>query len=211
MADTEKLIVNLVHDIVPVKTVPHPFVLGTRWLGGAVAYVALYLLIAGVRPDLILKFQTLLFSMELGLLVGIVVTTCISAALLSFPDMHQKRLLAYAPTLMGLLFVLLLTVAWYADNPAAPPPVHNLKCTASIALLALLPAAWMFYTMRGIATTHPYAAGSVALLSAFSIGALSLRLNETTDSILHVIQWHYVPMLGVAMLGLWLGRRILKW
>ena len=61
------------------------------------------------------------------------------------------------------------------------------------------------------ASTHPYFAGSITLLSAFSIGALVLRLLESTNSIMHVIQWHYVPMIGVGFLGLWLGKLVLKW
>ena len=211
MTDTEKLIASIVHEATPIKSATHPFVLSAKWLAGMVAYVGLYLMVVGVRPDLLLKFQAPLFVGETGLLAGIVVATCLSAALLSFPDVHQKRLLAFAPVVMSMLFVWVLCMAWYADNPATHPPVHNMKCTISIALLALLPAVWMFYTMRGFASTHPYSAGSVALLAAFGIGALSLRLAEPTDSIMHVMLWHYLPMLSVAILGLWLGKKFLKW
>lgn len=211
MADTEKLIASLAHDIAPVKASLHPFVLGAIWLGGAAVYIVLILMVFDARSDWLLKLETPLFLAEIVLLAGIIVVTCLSAALLSFPDMHQKRRLAFAPVLMGLLFLLVLCMAWFADDPASPPPAHSVECTVSIAMLALLPAIWMFYTMRGFASTHPYYAGCVALLAAFSIGALSLRLNEQTDSIMHVIQWHYLPMIGVAIAGLWLGRRILKW
>ena len=34
-------------------------------------------------------------------------------------------------------------------------------------------------------------AGGIALLCAFSVGALWLRLHEVNDSILHLFQWHY--------------------
>ena len=80
-----------------------------------------------------------------------------------------------------------------------------------IASLTLLPAAWMLYVMRSLASTHPHLAGSIALLSAFSIGALSLRLSEQTDSIMHVMQWHYLPMIAVGLIGLGLGKLLLKW
>jgi hypothetical protein len=49
------------------------------------------------------------------------------------------------------------------------------------------------------------------MLSAFSIGAITLRLSEQTNSIIHVIEWHYLPMVGVAWLGVWLGKSLLKW
>jgi hypothetical protein len=49
------------------------------------------------------------------------------------------------------------------------------------------------------------------VLSAFSVGALWLRLHELNDSISHVVTWHYLPMLAAGAIGLWLGRRLLKW
>ena len=208
---TEKLIERIVQDATPVKAAGHPFVLSAKWLGGMLAYLAISVAVLHVRPDLMIKLQSPLFMAEIGLLACIMITTAVSAALLVFPDMHQKRWLAFAPGLIAVFFVIVIFLAWQADNPAAPPPVHNFKCTLSIAFLALLPALWMFYLMRNFASTHPHSAGSIALLSAFSMGALSLRLAEPTDSIMHVVQWHYLPMIGVGMLGLWLGKKILKW
>ena len=55
------------------------------------------------------------------------------------------------------------------------------------------------------------ATGCIALLFAFSIGAIWLRLYEQNDSIMHVIQWHYLPMIVFGIIGLWLGKLILKW
>ena len=49
------------------------------------------------------------------------------------------------------------------------------------------------------------------LLSAFSVGAIWLRLHEETDSIDHVVVWHYLPMLAIGLIGFWLGKRLLKW
>jgi hypothetical protein len=65
--------------------------------------------------------------------------------------------------------------------------------------------------MRNFASTHYRWAGSIAILSAFSVGALWLRLQEVNDSIVHVIEWHYLPMLAVGVVGLWLGKWLLKW
>lgn len=211
MVDTEQLIENIARDAKPVKRAPHPFKLSAWWLIGATLYLAVTLIFFRLRPDLLLKFQSPLFLAEIVLLVGIVMTASMSAALLAFPDMHQKRWLAVTPIFVGLLFILTMGCAWYADNPASPPPLHNIKCTAEIAILALLPVAWIFFSMRGLASTHPYLTGGTALLFAFGIGALSLRLVEQTDSIAHVVLWHYLPMVAAVVLGLWIGKKLLKW
>lgn len=211
MSNIDDLITRLAQDAPGVKPAPHPVLLSLEWALGAVVYVGVSLMISGVRPDLMLKLQEPLFFAEVATLAGILVTTCLSAALLSFPDLHQKRRIVFVPAVTFVLFMVAVFLAWQADAPPSPPPVHNLECTLSITLLATLPAAWILYVMRKYASTHQYWAGSIALLSAFSTGALWLRLYETTDSIVHVIQWHYLPMIAIGLLGMWLGKTILKW
>ncbi len=148
---------------------------------------------------------------EIVALLLIFISTTFSAALLAFPDLHQKRRLALAPVAMFGLFLLVLLLAWRADYPPAPLPVHSFMCTCSIILVSLLPMAWMLYTLRRFASTHYQLAGAIALLSAFSIGALWLRLHEVNDSVVHVLEWHYLPMLAVGLAGLWLGKLLLRW
>lgn len=211
MANTEELIKALAQDGAPVKPASHPFVQCAKWMAGGAVYAALSVMYLGLRPDIMLKLHSPLFVAELGLLAGIIVATLLSAALLAFPDMHQKRGVAFAPVLALVLFVLAIFLAWHADSPPSALPEHNVECLLCIASLALLPAAWMLYSMRKFASTHPYLAGGIALLCAFSIGALALRLSEQTDSMVHVVQWHYLPMIGVGIVGLWLGRVFLKW
>ena len=211
MDKINELITTLAQDAPLVKTAPHPLVLSLQWMAVACTYLGVSLLVSGLRPDLMLKFQQPWFAAEIAVLVGMFVATCLSAALLSFPDLHQMRRVAFAPAAMFALFALTIFFAWRADSPPAPLPTHNMECTLSIILLAILPAAWTLYVMRKFASTHHYWAGSIALLFAFSIGALWLRLYESNDSIMHVIQWHYLPMIGFGLIGIWLGKWALKW
>lgn len=211
MGNTDELIKALAEDATPVKPAPHPFAQCAKWLAGGAVYLVLSVMYLGLRPDVMARLHSPLFAAELALLGAIIVATLLSAALLSFPDMHQKRAAAFAPLFALVLFVLAIFMAWRADNPPMPLPEHNVECFLCIASLSLLPAAWMLFSMRKFASTHPYLAGGIALLCAFSIGALALRLSEQTDSMTHIVQWHYLPMIGIGMLGLWLGRVFLKW
>jgi hypothetical protein len=210
MADIEQLVESLAADNTKVKPAPHPFVLGLKWIAAAALYLVISLALSGLRPDLAQALQSPWYDAELAMLLLLFIATAISAALLSFPDLHQKTALAYAPIAVFALFVLLMFAAW-VEVPAAPLPVHSWQCTLSITLFSLLPAAWTFYAMRKYASTHYRWAGSIALLSAFSVGALWLRLHEVNDSIHHVMLWHYLPMLAVGLIGLWLGKKLLKW
>ena len=211
MEKINELIAKLAQEALAVKPAPHPFVLSLTWMAVAMVYLGISLAFSGLRPDLMLKLQEPWFAAEIAALAGIFVATCWSAALLSFPDLHQMRRAAFAPVIMFALFVLVIFLAWLADIPPAPQPVHSFECTGSITLLAVLPAAWILYVMRKFASTHHHLAGSITLLFAFSIGAIWLRLYEINDSIMHVIQWHYLPMIGICFIGIWLGKMALKW
>lgn len=211
MGNIEELIDRLAQDTAAVKPAPHPYMLSLKWMGGAVAYLFLSLMLSGLRTDLMLKLHEPWFVAEIAALVCIFVTTSLSAALLSFPDMHQMRRVAFAPVITFALFVLVMFLAWLADSPPAPLPVHSFECTVSIALFSLLPAVWTFFEIRKFASTHYHWAGCIALLFAFSIGAIWLRLYEINDSIIHVIQWHYLPIIAFGIVGLWLGKVMLRW
>jgi hypothetical protein len=209
MKDIEQLVNQLSSEASPIRPAPSPWLLSLKWSGAALAYLLFALLASGLRPDLAQALQHPLYVAELLLLLLILLTTTLGTALLAFPDLHQKRTLAYTPIALFAVFILLLLFAWRADT--APFPVHSFECTLDITLISLLPAALAFFVLRGYASTHPHWAGSFALLAAFSVGAIWLRLYEVNDSILHVVQWHYLPMIVVGLLGWFAGKKILKW
>ena len=211
MENIEELIDRLAVDVTPARSVPPPLKLSFKLAGATMAYLALSLAVSGLRPDMSAKLHEPWFMVEIVTLLLIFISTSLSAALLAFPDLHQRRGAAFAPAVMFMLFVPVIFFAWNADSPPAPLPMHSFECTFSIILVSLLPAAWTFYTIRQYASTHYRLAGSIALLSAFSVGALWLRLHEVNDSVTHLIQWHYLPMLVFGMIGLLLGRVLLKW
>ncbi len=211
MDNIEQLIKALSEDTTKLQPAPHPFLQSIKWIIAAAAYLAIALMIFGLRPDIMQALENPWFIIELVVLFGILATTSLSTALLAFPDLHQKRSIAFAPLLMFALFVVVIFFAWRVDYPPASLPSHTYECTFCIILVSLLPAGWTFYSLRKFASVHYRLAGGLALLSAASIGALWLRLYEVNDSIIHIVEWHYLPMLVVGIIGLWLGEVILKW
>ncbi|MFA7398878.1 MAG: DUF1109 domain-containing protein [Sideroxydans sp.] len=211
MKDIDDLIGQLAQEGGAVKPAPHPITLSLKWMALSAAYLLVLLLVSGVRNELAAAFEHPWFAIEVALLVAMFIATSVSAALLSFPDMYQMRRAVWMPMAVFGVFACVLFMAWRADIPPAPLPVHGFECTLAILMVALLPGTWLLYAMRKLASTHYQWAGSIALLHAFSVGALWLRLQENNDSILHVLQWHYLPMIGFGILGLWVGKLILKW
>lgn len=209
--DVDQLIATLAEDRLPIKSAGHPVKLSFKWLAATAVYLIVILALTGLRPDVVDKLAEPWWIAELIVLLGVIVSTSISAALLAWPDVYQKRSLAFLPAWMFAFFVLAVYFAWRAESPPAIQSEHAFDCTLSIALVTLMPAAWTLYGIRRFASTHYRLAGGLALLSAFSIGAFWLRLYEDNDSMTHVIAWHYLPMLAAGLLGVWLGGRVLKW
>ena len=181
------------------------------WLASSALYVAFLVLCFGLRADIGVKIMTPIFVAELSTLVLVIMSTGLSALVLSYPDMQQSPGLVFAPLLPLAAFAGLLYAGWVLDSPPSPLPLHGPECTLCIALYALVPAFAFFYYLRKQASTHLYATGAVALLNAFSIGCVALRLSEETDSVVHLIRWHYLPMLTSSLIGLGMGRIVLKW
>lgn len=212
MMDTDLLIQKLSGDAAPVKAMGSPWLLTAKWLLGFALYIVLVLVtLETPRTDFAAQMQQPLFALEILMLALLVVSCALSAAILSYPDLYQAGRIALLPIAVFVLFGAVVLVAFIDEGSTMEMHPEEFLCTAFITLYSLLPAAWLFYTIRSYASTHFAQAGSVAVLTAFSIGALVQRIVEQTDSMAHVLGYHYLPMFLFALAGLALGRRFLRW
>ena len=209
--DTNELIAHLSSQAAPTRVSKSPWHMALVWLVGFTIYVALAVLASGLRVDILAQLKTPLFALEIALLVALVVSCAVSAAVLSFPDRYQARRAAQMPLAFFALFAAIILFALITQAVPVELAIKHCECTLFMTFYALLPAAALFYSMRRAASTSPAAASCVAVLTAFAIGALILRLEEQTDSVSHVVMYHYLPMLAAALLGLMVGRKLLRW
>ena len=85
-------------------------------------------MISGVRSDLMVKLHETWFAAEIAALLAIVIATCLSAALLSFPDLHQMRRFALAPAIIFILFALVMYFSWHAHAQCRMHSEHHTAC-----------------------------------------------------------------------------------
>ena len=91
----------------------------------ACVYLGLLLACSHMRADLSSKFQSPMFLAEIALLIVTILSCALSVSVLSFPDMHQKRWAAYAPTLPLLLLIIVVVLEWLEDIPPSAAPVSQ--------------------------------------------------------------------------------------
>ncbi len=216
MSNTADLIASLSAEAKPTKNLRAPAYWAWRLLAVLAVYGVGCQIFLGLRPDLVAQLTRPLFALETLLLALLLMSSAVAAVLAMYPDAYQK------PQLLKLPYIIFATLAgvlafplWMPTDPHMVMPegvdVHAMECAICIASVALIPSALIFALLRKGASVRPFHAGAFAVLAASAIGCLTLRLAEPNDSIMHLVQWHYVPTLLFAALGALAGKWLLKW
>lgn len=215
MINTTDLIAQLSTDAKLTSKARTPIYWAVRLLSVVIIYAIGCQLFLGLRPDLTIQLARPLFAFEILLLSLLFISSAAASILAMYPDAYQKPQLLKLPygifiALAGLVTFQLMTPH---DTRMVMPEIsaHGMECAICIASLALIPSALIFTLLRKGASVRQFQAGSFAVLAASSIGCLTLRFAEANDSIIHLVQWHYMPTLLFATVGALAGKWLLKW
>lgn len=216
MNNTADLIASLSAEAKSMKKMATPYYWALRLLAVLALYAIGCQLFLGLRLDLGMQFSRPLFALEIVLLSLLLLSSAIASILAMYPDAYQKPQLLKLPYAVFALLVALMgfQLLMPTDARMVMPEgadVHAMECALCIASFALVPSALIFALLRKGAPVHQLQAGSFAVLAASAIGCLTIRLAEANDSIIHLVQWHYVPTLFFAALGALAGKWLLKW
>ncbi len=181
---------------------------------GLTIAVVVFALTLGVRPDLAHAMHTWRFDFKLAMTITLAATSARLTWRLSRPaaDAWSAEIaLAAAPLL------LLGAVAyelWHVPEPEWLPRAmgsNSVSCLVSISLLSLAPLAGAFYALRRGAPLRPGFAGAAAGLLASALAAALYALHCPDDSPLFGAIWYTAAIALVTGVGMFLGRRLLRW
>jgi hypothetical protein len=208
MPSIDTLIDTLATSLVPVR---HGRFLSLclRCFGGLIVYVIAVLLYCHLRDDIIIKMTSLLYLFEIASLCAMTVTATIALIFLSYPDIRGQRIWLFLPIIPLFSLVCVLVQGYDQDTFLAVDT--KIECLICIILFSIVPVAWLFIILKRQATVYPSLSGTYIALVGMSIGAMIVRLEEKTDAIPHLIQWHYIPMLICGGIGFLVGKKILSW
>ena len=216
MKNTDDLIAQLAQDTKPAKRPLHPGILMMLLLGVLFVYSIGAQVYLGLRPDLINRLTDFWFEAETVTLWFLIITSAFASITAMAPDAYQKPVRLQMPyVVFGVLIIILgyqmIFVQDTTNLLAEMMDTSGMECGICIALVSILPSAFVFALIKRGATVRPFMAGSYAVFTATGIGCLALRLAEPNDSLIHLIQWHYLPTLLFAILGAYFGKWFLKW
>jgi hypothetical protein len=215
MVDTKQLIQDLSAEAKPVKLVRPQ-----RYAAFLLALLSIYAICAqcwleGFRPDLAIQLARPLFLVELLFLAAMLVSSSVASVYAMLPDGGERKTLMRLPYIFsgGMLGLVIFQLFLPQDARMVMSDAnsHAHECTTYIAFSSILPAALIFGLLRKGASVMPMQAGLLAVIAAVSVGAITLRLAEANDEIMHLLSWHYLPSIFFASLGALLGRYLLRW
>lgn len=216
MTTTQQLIDSLADQGKPVRgLMPFGRVLMLGLLG-LLAYGFVGGCFLATRADLHLQWQRPLFVAEISGLLLLIITHFSALAQLRAPDGYQQAWPTYAAKASLALYagvVMWQFVAPIHPDMAMPVGGHlqGMTCTICILSVAVLPMLCMVIFGRRGATTQPRALMFHTVVVATAVGCVLLRLEEPQDNPNHLLLWHTAPSLLLAMVGAWIGKKILKW
>jgi len=157
----------------------------------------------GLREDLGASLQRTEFLLEMTALLAAGILSALSAVRLAVPD-TRVRMPVRLP-----LAVAHFAWAWLLVRTATDMhPVHDHgsgECAIDLTLMMILPlAAATGGIMRG-APVFRGLAGYAMSLAMVSFAAAAMRLLCPNDEAGHLLFWHFLPAVGIAVLGIVIG------
>jgi hypothetical protein len=207
---TDDLITLLAADPAPPAFSAPRIALGL--LGTVAACAALFLLVAGPRPDLAAKLALPLVAAK-TLLAALTCALALAAALrLARPQARRGAALLLLPALAA-------AGLWLYGFTTRPPEARFAdvtlpavaECLGFILLLSAIPAVVALRLLREGASTSPQLSAALAGLAAAAGAATGYSFFCTQDNPVFYVTWYGAAMLIVAGLSARFGARLLRW
>ena len=210
---TEELIRTLAANAVPVQRLPHPAMRAMVWLAISTAYIAGFVWLVGLRPDIAEKLAEPRFLVE----VGAAYLTSMMAAAAAFCASCPGRPVweRFAP--LPFLAVWLASLGegcwtdWLRSGPEGVTLRMDFLCFPNILIISTVPAVLIFLMVRRGAPIAPITTAALATLAAAALAATALRLFHTQDASLMVLVWQFGSVALLAGIAALFGQYLLPW
>lgn len=224
--DTDELIEKLAKDLKPVR----PLLPAPLRAGGVCAicllavFGALFAFAHGLRPGLAAKFAQPAFLLETAAMLAAGVAAAFAACTLCVPDTKIRwparvalgiasgvwlGVLGAALT-AGFVSLALFLSGGHSLRDFGATTAGEGNCLTDLSLLMVMPLAAAFFMMTRGAPVWRGWAGYATVLSAASFAALGMRLLCPSDDAGHLLVWHFLPVAAYALIGVALGKILLK-
>lgn len=211
--ETEKLIKTLSEKYEP--TAPFAPRALAFWALMSGFFLALYLGLLPARADLGARLTSALYQAETTLFGALFLTISYVAYRSLIPGMLRGRDLWPAWIMLGLGVLLAFAHPgpWrgFAADLDREMDFYRGRCGPLLLLIGGLETVAGFWVARRAAPTRPLLTGALIGLCAGALGLFATQFICAHENFLHLVVWHFVPVVSlVGAAGLW-GQRTLRW
>ena len=213
--NTDDLIKSLSENLEPTK--PIYSVKSCGLLASAfLLFIVVLMGYIGTNDAVLTRLLNPMFILEMLILAVSASMAMMAAFRLSVPD-TKIRPLTVAFLLLPTIVLIALHSFNYLETSSTSliEEMHNhdlfLHEITNLLLMISLPTALLFYVIGRAAPTFRLWTGYAIVLSTACFAAIALRMFCGMDDGAHLIIYHYLPVLGVSGLGVFIGAVFLRW
>lgn len=213
--DHINLINSLTEELEPVKPLKKPIYRTLAFLGVCAIYLAFIVMMLGFRYDINEQLTNIFYISELILVLFGAIFSTFTAFQLNIPDGDNKKYLKYvaiSPTIALIMF-LICKLFYPSELSGGMIKINSnsYECFIDIVAFSIFPIIVAIFSLKKGATISAHWSGILTALSAANFSYIILRLIEANDDALHIILWHYSPMLLLVTICIFIGNRLLRW
>jgi len=212
---TDDMIKKIASSAKPIKKLGTPLIRFLKFIVAAALCVGVGIAVGGFRHDIGTKLSEPMFILEALIILFLVISSAAAALVISMPNTKQSlwaKRFPFVPLLVWLGFLAFELFFVYRDMGMDGFMIdYGMMCVRDILLLAVVPGLVLFFMIQKAAPTKLGLVGVLILLAVAALGAMGTQFMCSISDPLHILLWHFVPVLSLGGIGLFLGRMILRW
>lgn len=215
--NTERLISRLVADLRPITTLYRPVSRCILWCAATLMLVFVVVhYLGGLRPDIHLIWYKPFFVSDAILLLMACITASLAAFSFAIPDTTVQSSIKLLLVIATISWLFLCGRTFFASDVFAEIRLGDFgagprHCLMDLTIMLLAPLLLVFFMLRRGAPTFQLLTGYAATLAAASGAALGMRFFCPLDGGIHLLIWHFSPVVTYAVGGAFIGQKFLKW
>lgn len=186
---------------------PRPLIGFCAWAAASIPLFGAGALLVGIRPDLLSRWAEPRFLLEAGLVLCLAGSAVFAALALSVPD-RRKPWLQVLP--IAALICWTAVAAYMAASEVDAQPGAGLACLRNILALSLAPGALIYRALSKAAPFRSDLIGFLAGIGVSALGYLATRITCRNDDPLHVLLFHFLPVIAMSAAGAAIGRALFR-
>lgn len=209
----KELINCLAKDLKPVKVYKPLRLTIVLWLIISFIIVGISAYFLGIRDDIHSRFNSILFLSESLLIFGLSISASYAAFKTCVPGSKCKKNYYFLIPLTGwILLILFKAVTGIPDQATdALDYSRGIMCISTMAKISAIPLILMILTIVPAISIRPKFTGAMVAISCGALGALGLQFTCNISDSLHIFLWHFLPLIAIGGIGIFLGHKILRW